>query len=145
MAFIDKLPTVSRIALGLIFTVFGLNGFFGFIPAPPPPAAAGAFAGALAASGYFFPLLKSVEIVAGVLLLARVAVPFALTVLAPIVVNILFFHLFLAPAGLAIALVVLAAEIHLAWTYRASFAPLFRREQRVESAGRRGAGGHAVA
>jgi uncharacterized membrane protein YphA (DoxX/SURF4 family) len=145
MALKDKLPTVSRIALGLIFTAFGLNGFFGFIPQPPPPAAAGAFAGALAASGYFFPLLKSVEIVAGVLLLTRVAVPFALTVLAPIVVNILFFHLFLAPAGMAIALVVLAAELHLAWVYRASFAPLFARDDAIESRGKRGAGGHAVA
>lgn len=145
MALIDKLPTVSRIALGLIFTVFGLNGFFGFIPQPPPPAAAAAFGGALAASGYFFPLLKSVEIVAGVLLLTRVAVPFALTVLAPIVINILFFHLFLAPAGLPLALVVLAAEVHLAWTYRSAFAPLFERERRAESSGKRSAGGHAVA
>jgi putative oxidoreductase len=51
MALKEKLPTASRIALGLIFTVFGLNGFFGFIPQPPPPEAAGAFAGALAASG----------------------------------------------------------------------------------------------
>lgn len=145
MALIAKLPTISRIVLGLIFTVFGLNGFFGFIPQPPPPAAAGAFAGALAASGYFFPLLKSVEIVAGVLLLTRVAVPFALTVLAPIVLNILFFHLFLAPAGIGIALVVLAAELHLAWVYRSSFAPLFEREQATDSRAKRGAGGHAVA
>ncbi len=145
MALKERLPTVSRIALGLIFTVFGLDGFFGFIPHPAPPAAAGAFAGALAASGYFFPLLKSVEIVAGVLLLTRVAVPFALTLLAPIVLNILFFHLFLAPAGLVVALAVLAAELHLAWVYRSSFAPLFAREQTAESRGKRGAGGHAVA
>jgi hypothetical protein len=145
MTLIDKLPTASRIVLGLIFTVFGLNGFLGFIPQPPAPAAAGAFAGALAASGYIFPVLKGIEIVAGVLLLARVAVPFALTVLAPIVLNIVLYHLFLAPGGLAIAIVVLTTELYLAWTYRTSFAPLFAKTKPRESSARGRAGGHAVA
>lgn len=117
-------PTVARTLLGLVFFVFGLNGFFHFIPAPPPPPAAAAFAGALFASGYFFPLLKTVEVTAGALLLANRFVPLALAALAPIVVNIVAFHLFLAPGGAPIALVTLALEIFLAWSYRHAYAPM---------------------
>ena len=80
--------------------------------------------GALAASGYFFPLLKATEVIAGLLLLSGQRVPLALTVLAPVVVNISAFHLFLAPEGLGMAAVLVALEIYLAWTQRAAFAPL---------------------
>src|SRR5882672_11243662 len=95
------LPTAARLLLGLVFTVFGLNFFFHFIPTPsPPPPRAAAFAGALFASGYLFPLLKTTEVVAGILLLAGRFVPLALAALAPIVINIVGFHLFLAPSGI---------------------------------------------
>lgn len=118
------LVPAARILLGLIFTVFGFNFFFHFIPQPPPPPAAGAFAGALFATGYLFYLLKTVEILSGLALLAGVFVPLALTLLAPVVVNILFFHAFLAPSGLALALVLLVLELFLAWSYRGAFAPM---------------------
>lgn len=117
-------PTAARLFLGLVFTVFGLNFFLHFLPTPPQPPRALAFAGALFGSGYLFPLLKSVEVVTGLLLLSGLFVPLALALLAPVVVNIVAFHLFLAPAGLPIPLAVLAAEIYLAWTYRAAFAPM---------------------
>jgi uncharacterized membrane protein YphA (DoxX/SURF4 family) len=128
-----KLPTVARLILGLVFVVFGLNGFLHFLPQPPtPPPAVASFVGALAASGYFFPLLKLTETAAGALLLAGVLVPFALTVLAPIIVNIVAFHVFLAPGNWALVGVILVTELYLAWTYRAVFAPLFaRRADRV--------------
>src|SRR5437899_10985925 len=84
----SKSITAARIVLGLVFFVFGLNGFFHFMPQQPMPAAAGAFGGALAQAGYFFPLLKPTETLAGVALLSNRFVPLALTVLAPIVVNI---------------------------------------------------------
>jgi hypothetical protein len=123
-----KLPTVARIAQGAAFFVFGLNGFLHFIPMPPPPPAAGSFFGALLATGYMFPLIKGTEISAGLLLLGNRYVPLALTLLAPILVNIVAFHAFLAPAGLALPLVLLAAELYLAWTYRAVFAPMLRAQ-----------------
>jgi len=116
-----KAPVITRGLLGLIFTVFGLNGFFQFIPQPPSPAAAQAFAGALAASGYFFPLLKGVEVASGILLLSGRFVPLALTVLAPIIVNIVAFHIFLAPGGLPLAVLLVGLEVGLAWAYRDSF------------------------
>lgn len=119
-----KLIPVARILLGLTFTVFSLNFFFPFLPQPPPPPAAGAFAGALFATGYFFQLLKVLELASGIALLAGRFVPLALTVLAPIIVNILFFHAFLAPSGLPVPLVILVLELFLAWAYRDAFAPL---------------------
>jgi putative oxidoreductase len=120
------LPTAARLFLGLSFAVFGLNFFLHFLPVPPAPPRAAAFGGALFASGYLFPLLKVTEVAMGVLLLSNLFVPLALTVLAPIIVNIVGFHLFLAPAGLGLPLAILAAEIFLAVSYRAAFAPMLR-------------------
>ncbi len=118
---IGLLPTASRVLLGLVFTVFGLNGFLQFLPMPPMEGAAGAFVGALAASGYLFPLLKGVEVVAGLMLLANRYVPLALTLLAPIVVNIALFHFVLTPGEIGMAVALLAIEIYLAWSYRGAF------------------------
>lgn len=120
------LPTAARLFLGLVFTVFGLNFFLHFLPTPPPPPRAAAFAGALFSSGYLFPLLKTVEVAAGLALLFGRFVPLALAVLAPIVINVVGFHLFLAPSGMGLALVILAAETYLAWAYRAAFAPMLQ-------------------
>jgi uncharacterized membrane protein YphA (DoxX/SURF4 family) len=118
-----KLPTAARILLGLVFFVFGLNGFLQFLPAPPPPEAAAAFAGALFKTGYFFPMLKGIEVTAGVLLLSGRFVPLALALLAPIIVNIALFHVFLAPNPV-IPVLLLSLEIFLAWSYREAFAPM---------------------
>ena len=125
----SRLPTVARVLLGLVFFVFGLNGFLHFLPQPPPPARALGFVGGLASSGYFFPLLKTTEVVAGALLLAGF-VPIALTLLAPIVVNIVAFHAFLAPGNWPVVGLVLASEIYLAVVHRAAFASLFTRSGR---------------
>ena len=114
------LPTGARVVLGLVFLVFGLNGFLHFLPQPPMPAAAGGFLGGLASAGYFFPLLKGTEVAAGVLLLSNRFVPLALTVLAPIVVNIAAFHVFLAPSPVMVALL-LGLQVYLAWVHRAAF------------------------
>lgn len=114
------LPAAVRVLLGLTFFVFGLNGFLHFLPQPPMPAAAGAFAGGLASAPYFFPLLKGIEVFVGALLLANRFVPLALTVVAPIILNIVAFHVFLAPSPLMVAFL-LASEIYLAWVYRAAF------------------------
>jgi uncharacterized membrane protein YphA (DoxX/SURF4 family) len=131
---LPKLATVARLVLGLVFFVFGLNGFLHFLPQPPMPAAAGAFAGALFATGYMFPLLKSIEVLSGVLLLTGLFVPLALTMLAPIIVNIVAFHLVLAPGNYGVVGLVLASELFLAWTYRAAFAPMLARRAQPQRA-----------
>lgn len=133
MKFIQqKAPLAARIFLGLVFTVFGLNGFLGFLPMPEMPELAGSFMGALAATGYMFPLIKGTEVATGVLLLSNRFVPLALALLAPITVNILLFHIFLAPApGLPLALI--AAQIFLAYTHRGQFFPML--QARTQSVG----------
>jgi hypothetical protein len=120
------LPAVSRIFLGLVFTVFGLNGFFHFLSMPAPPARAGALAGAMFQSGYLMQLVFVTELAVGLLLLTKRLVPLALVLIAPVIVNIVAFHLFLAPGGLGLAGAVLAAELTLAWTHREAYAPIFR-------------------
>lgn len=119
------LPAATRVLLGLVFLVFGANKLLHFIPQPPLPPAALPFLTGLIASGYMITTLAIVEMIAGVLLLAGRFVPLALTVLAPIIVNIALFHTVLAPApGMVVFL--LAAELYLAWAYRSAFAALLQ-------------------
>ena len=97
---------ISRILMGLAFLVFGLNGFLNFIPqGPPPTGAAGEFLDAIVKS-HFFMMVAVVQIVGGVLLLVNRYVPLALVILGPVIVNIFFFHLLMAPSGLPQAIVV---------------------------------------
>jgi uncharacterized membrane protein YphA (DoxX/SURF4 family) len=128
----SSLPGIARVLLGLVFSVFGLNGFLNFLPHPPEPPAALAFLGALAATGYMLPLIKATELVAGALLLSGRFVPLALALIAPVIVNIVAFHLFLAPGGLAVAAVLLALELYLAFTHRAAFRGLLSASAPVD-------------
>jgi hypothetical protein len=117
-----------------MFVVFGLNFFLHFLPAPPAmPEKAVPFLGGLAASGYIFPIIKSIEVAAGIALLANRFVPLALTLLAPIIVNIVAFHFLLAPSY-GLPSVILALELYLAWSYRSAFAPMLRARVATEGA-----------
>ena len=107
-------PLIARIVLGLIFFVFGLNGFLNFLPTPQPESMA-AFMTGLASTGYFFPLLKGTEVICGALLLVGAFVPLSLVVLAPIVLNIFLVHAFMAPDGLPMAVFIGVLEIYLAF------------------------------
>ncbi len=121
-----KLPLVARLFLGLVFFVFGLNGFFQFIPMPPMPEKAGAMMAGLAGSGYFFPLLKGTETLGGLLLLIGAFVPLTLVVLAPIILNIFLFHAFLAPSGLALPILMGIVEIYLAF-FSEPYSPIVKQ------------------
>jgi len=118
-----KSVPAARALLGVSFLVFGLNGFLQFLPQPPVSEEGGAFLGALAAAGYMFPLIKGTEVLVGALLLANRFVPLALTLIAPVLVNILAFHAWLSP-GLGLPLSLLALELYLAWSYREAFASM---------------------
>lgn len=123
------LALIPRMLLGLIYFVFGLNFFFPFLPEQRhPEGAAGAYLGGLLQSGYFFPLLKSVEVIAGLLLLIGSFVTLALVVLAPISLHILLFHTVLAPAGAPIGILILVLHIYLAYAYRDQYKALFVRK-----------------
>src|SRR5580704_12395760 len=95
---------ISRLVLGLLFLVFGLNGFLHFIPAPMPTGIAGQYVGALFVSHYLA-VVFALELAGGVLLLVNRFVRAALTILAPILVNIALFHSCMAPEGFAPAVV----------------------------------------
>jgi uncharacterized membrane protein YphA (DoxX/SURF4 family) len=129
-----KAVTAARVVLGLVFVVFGLNGFLHFLPQPPMSGPPLQFIGALVGTGYMFPLIKGTEVVAGALLLSGRFVPLALTLLAPVLVNIVSFHAFLAPSGIVLPLVVLALEIFLAWSYRGAYRPMLRAKVEPEAA-----------
>lgn len=118
---------VLRSLLGLIFVVFGLNGFLHFIPNPPVAGAAAQFWGGLAATGYMLPLIFGAQVLGGALLLTGTMVPLGLVILAPVIVNIFSYHLYLARDGLLVATVVSAIELFLAWRHWSAFAPIFAR------------------
>lgn len=97
---------IARLLLGLIFVVFGLNGFLNFLNmGPPPTGLAGQFIGALFVSHYYW-VIAALQVVGGVLLLLNRYVPLALVLLGPVIVNIICYHVFLNPSGAALAAVV---------------------------------------
>src|SRR5246127_781172 len=96
---------IARYLAGVIFLVFGLNGFLNFIPLPPPGGIAGQFMGALYVSHYLW-VIFAFQVIGGLLLLVNRYVPLAVALLAPIIVNILTFHVLMAPSGLPLALFV---------------------------------------
>lgn len=120
-----RIPAIARTLLGLAFVVFGLNYFLHFLPQPAMPADAIAFGGALTA-GKVFAITKPIEIAAGLALLGNRFVPLALTLLAPIEIGILTFHVALEPSGLPLIVILIALTIYLAWSYRSAFAPMLR-------------------
>lgn len=121
-----KIATIiARVLLGLLFAVFGSNAFLHFLPMPPMEGPSGEFIGAMAATGYL-QVVAAFQVIGGLLLLIGKYVPLGLTMLGPIIVNIVLFHIFLEHAGLAMGLAVCAVWLFLLWAYRSAFAGLLR-------------------
>lgn len=121
------LTHIARILLGLIFFIFGLNGFFLFIPVPEFHP----FVSILVSSGYIY-LIKTVEVVGGVLLLSNRFVPLALVLLGPDILNILAYHILLDHRNWPVAVVNLLLFLILLWGYRQHFRALFVRKAKIE-------------
>ncbi len=118
---------IARVLLGLIFFVFGLNGFLNFMPPPPNlPERMQTFMNGMMVTTYFFPLLKGTEVVCGFLLLANLFVPLALVILASISLNIFLVHAFMAPEGMPVAILVVALHGFLMWAHCSAYKPLLR-------------------
>jgi putative oxidoreductase len=122
-----KIATIiARTLLGLIFVTFGSNMFLNFIPMPPPPEGpAREFMTALFLSHYLY-VVGAVQVLGGLILLSGRWVPLGLTLLGPVIVNILCFHVLMAPAGLPMAIVVSLLALFLLWRYREHFAGLVK-------------------
>src|SRR4030095_10480838 len=116
---------IARLLLGLIAVVFGLNGFLHFIDTGPMPSGlAGQFIGALAQSHYFL-VVAALQVVGGALLLVNRFVPLALVLLGPVIVNILCYHIFLNPSGIALPIVVTALWLIIFYGHRQYFSGIF--------------------
>jgi len=116
---------IARYLAGVMFLVFGLNGFLNFIPLPPPGGIAGQFMGALYVSHYLW-VIFAFQVIAGVLLLVNRYVPLAVAILAPVLVNILTFHALMAPSGLPLAIFAALLWIVIFIEVRPAFSGLFQ-------------------
>ena len=116
---------MSRVLLGLLLISGGINNLLGRNPVPDPTPEGDWFLGVLQKTGYLLHAVALTEIVVGALLLLGYFLPLALVVLAPIVVNIFLFHVFLQLAGIETALVAAALYGHLVYIHRDRFSGLF--------------------
>jgi len=115
---------IARNLLGLMFLVFGLNGFLHFIPQPPPTGVGAQYLGLLSQTHYLVPVLL-LQTVGGALLLANHFVPLALVLLGPVIVNILLYHSLMAPQGLPPGIVALILWLVVFYSVRPAFAGVF--------------------
>ena len=122
-----QVTLVARVLFGLAFTVFGLNGvlmLFGKAFMPPPkemPEAAASFFQALTNTRFMLPLISGTQLISGLMILTGAMTPLGLTLLAPVVVNIILYHHYVDPNGRGIAYAVLALELLLAYAYGPAF------------------------
>jgi hypothetical protein len=117
---------IARYLLGLMFVVFGSNSFLHFIPmGPPQPGNAGIFINVLMAAHYFY-AVGAVMVISGLLLLVGRFVALGLTLLAPVLFNILLFHLCMAPSSIGMGLFATALWFLVFWQHRAAFGGLFQ-------------------
>jgi putative oxidoreductase len=126
------LAHISRFLLGLIFLVFGLNGFLHFIPMPPPSGVAGQFLGAMFVTKYLL-FVFAIQLIGGVLLLINRYVPLALTILGPVIVNILLFHSLMNPDGLGLAVLVTILWGVVFASVRSAFAGIFQARAEIKT------------
>lgn len=116
---------IARLLLGLIFVVFGLNGFLHFLAmGPMPTGLAGQFIGALVASHYIW-VVAGLQVIGGALLLLNRFVPLALVLLGPVIVNIVLYHVFLSPSGAVMAAVVTILWLIVFYGKRQYFSGIF--------------------
>lgn len=121
----NRTTMTVRILLGAAMLVFGLNKIFHFFAPPPHEGdAAKAFLGGLAEAGYFFPFLGGVEALCGAALVLGLFVPLSLLVLAPVMINIVLFHLFLDIGGMALGGLLALMQVYVMWAYRGSLSSL---------------------
>ncbi len=124
--------TICRVLLGFIFTVFGLNGFFHFIPQPPPANPLAIQYMTVLSGSHYFVFVFLVQVIAGLLLLVGRFVPLALAMLAPVLVNILLYHSLMDPGGLPVAFFASVLWAVVFYRFRSSFSGLFATRPTAE-------------
>ena len=125
------LVTVPRVLLGLIFLASAIDGFWWLATGvrlihPPTSERGEAFELALMNAGFFWPLLKVVNIAGALSLLLNIAPAFGFALLVPVMTVIVAFHLTINPPGIPVAIILIVLGGLLTWAYRARYAALFR-------------------
>jgi putative oxidoreductase len=115
---------IVRVLMGLLFLFASVSVLFNLIPQPELTGKVKVFMEGVNASGYLLPLIKITELVCGIAFVSGYFVPLATVVIAPIIVNIFFFHAFVDTSGLPVAVFLVLANIFLAYAYWDKYKPL---------------------
>jgi hypothetical protein len=115
---------IARYFLGLMFVVFGLNLFLDFLHGALPPGPPGEFLGLLV-STHFAYAIGAVMLTSGILFLINRYVALGLTLLGPVLFNILVFHLAMQPGTIGPGVIVTLLWLLVFWQHRAAFAGIF--------------------
>ena len=121
----NKVTLVVRLLFGLMLVVFGLNGFLNFLPPPPMGPEAGAFMGALVSTKFYFPVVKTIEVLSGIAFLTNKKVAFAAIAVFPVMVAAFLFHLGLDPGGIGGAAAGLTFNIVLIVSNKEKYLPMW--------------------
>jgi putative oxidoreductase len=121
---------IVRVLMGLIFVAASIVFLFKLVPQPELKGSAKSFMEGIQAAGYFLPLLMGTELVCGLALVIGRFVPLATVVIFPITLHILLYHIFVAPEGLPVAIVLLLANLFLAYACRKHYEPLLAAKLR---------------
>ena len=120
---------ISRVLLGFIYLVFGLDYFLHFIPYQPNHTGrVAAFKEGLKGVGYFYPMLKSIQIAGGISLLMNEYAPFFAVALFPISLNVLLYHTILVPSGWLMGVFLIVPNLFLGYAYRKYYNGIFVRK-----------------
>src|SRR3982751_6466218 len=118
--------TISRCLIGFIYLVFGLDYFFHFIPYQPNHTGrVSAFKSGLLGVGYFYPMLKSIQIIGGISMLVNRYAPFSAVVLFPISLNVFLYHTILVPSGWLMGVLLIVPNLFLGYAYRKYYHSMF--------------------
>ncbi|HUR09833.1 MAG TPA: hypothetical protein VM012_00605 [Flavitalea sp.] len=124
-----KATIISRILLGIIYLVFGLDYFLHFIPYQPNHTGrVAAFKAALMDVGYFYPMIKSIQIAGGLSLITNRYAPFFAVVLFPISLNVFLYHTILVPSGWPMGVLLIVPNLFLGYAYRNYYSGMFIRK-----------------
>lgn len=124
---------ISRLVLGFLYLVFGLDYFLHFIPYQPMhTGVTGALVAGLKGVGYIYPMMKVIQITAGLALLTNRFAPFAAVVVFPISLNVMLFHTVLVPSGWYMGVLLLIPNILLGFGYRKYYAGMFTAKAKVD-------------
>lgn len=115
-----------QIITGLLLVVFGLNGFLHFLQMPPANEQMGAFGGAIYQTGYIFPLMAVVEVIAGIAFIFNKYTSLMAILVMPFMLNAFLAHSFLDINGIAPSAFIVCSLLVIMFKNKESFSLIFK-------------------